>query len=237
MRRVTMLILAAALVGGCAGATKATPLAELELPEPPIEPSAFEEQQVLIRPFDDARPRELGDHHGGAGLVFPSGYSTEYDTPYQRKTEGGGFEAFVGWLPADLPHLLRRALPGDNVRVATAVPAPEEAQQWDYIVEGRLLSTRSYSQGLGLLTAFALVGTPAAIEYHRIEYELSLYHASDPQHPIAKRKYKADERVAVGLYYHHRKRRTMPLRVLENVVADSAKDLVREVANHRARRS
>ncbi len=235
MRRVPIAIVGMVLVG-CAARTSAARIVDLEVPAPVTRSSTFAGERVLVRRFSDARPREAGRSLGGAGLLVPSGYRSEYTNAYVQRSRGGPSTVYYGWLPTDLPYLLARSLPGENVRVADALPDARASSTWDYGVEVRVLETRSTAWvhlGLAFLGAF---GTPGRFDRYELSYELSLYATADPERPLLTRAYTFDDRVAVGLYYGRERAERLPLRALESVLAESARDLVTEIEKHEARR-
>jgi hypothetical protein len=230
-------VIVAMVLGASACGTKTTAarITELEIPEPSTRASSFASERVLVRRFSDARPREAGRSLGGAGLIAPTGYRSEYTNAYVQRGKHGSSTVHYGWLPNDLPYLLARSLPGENVVVADALPDAGANASWDYVIEGRLLTTRHTGWvhlGLAFLSAF---GTPGRFERYELAYELSLYSTSSPGQPLLTRAYAFDDRVTIGLYYGRKRAERLPLRALESVLADSARDLVAEVEKHRAR--
>jgi hypothetical protein len=92
--------------------------------------------------------------------------------------------------------------------------------------------TSWWSAGLAFL---GILGTPGQFERYELRWELSLYAGSDPSHALLTRAYGFDDRVTVGLYYGRKRAARLPLHALESVLAESSRDLVREVEKHASR--
>jgi hypothetical protein len=197
--------------------------------------SSFGDARVLVRRFSDARPREAARSLGGVGFIAPSGYRSQYTTGYVKR-KGRATTAYHGSLPTDMPYLLARSLPGDNVRAADELPDAGASGPWDYVVEGRLLTTRFTSWVHIVLAVLGVVGPPGRFERYELSFELSVYATTDPGHPLFTRTYAFDERVNVGLYYGHERSERLTLHALESLLAESARDLVTEIEKHQTRR-
>jgi hypothetical protein len=220
---------------GCGTTTAAARMADLDLPEPTFRAATFTGKRVLVRRFSDARPREATRSMGGAGVIAPTGYTSEYTMAYAERGARGKVTVYYGSMPSDLPYLLARSLPGDNVSVADELPDAGAGGAWDYVVEGRLLETRNTSWVHLGLAALGVLGTPGRFSRYELSYELSLYAGADPEHPLLTRTYAFDDRVAVGIYYGRKRAERLPREAIESVLAHSARDLITEVEKHEAR--
>ncbi|MEM6992728.1 MAG: hypothetical protein AAF721_19595 [Myxococcota bacterium] len=233
MRFWSATSLALLMTVGCGSRVTAKRIAELELPEPHMESPAFEHQRVLVRRFSDGRPERHGKTLPGGGF-FHSGHVSEY-TSFYRVREGRDATQYEGWLPTDIPYLLQRSLPGDNVFVADELPDAGAMQNWDYIVEGRVLVTRHTWRSAAAWVLIGFIGTPSMFSRYELSYELSVYHGDDPDHAVLTRTYDFDERVAAGMYYNNKRISELPLYALRTTLERSAQDLVQEVAKHHGR--
>ena len=223
------------LLAGCSSRTTAARIAELELPEPTTTNPALEDQRVLVRRFSEGRPSEYGRHLGGGGIAVPTGYQSEYTMTYQKRGKRGASTVYHGWLPVELPHLFARSLSGGEVRVADDLPDAGAGQHWDYVVEGRIETSRHSLRSSVALIYLGLLGTPVQFARYELEYQVTLYDGADPDHPLLRRRYTFDEKVVAGLYYNQRRVDDLPLEALTTTLARSANDVMREIAKHRAR--
>ena len=232
-RAVALAVFTAATA--CVSHVRSADIADIAVTTPPSEDPVFADQRVLLRRFSDARPEEFSRNLPGGGF-FHGGSRHEYSPTYVDEGKQGAKVVYHGSLPHALPYLLARSLPGDNVRVADALPDAGATAHWDYVVEGRLLRTRDTFRGGVAWIYLAPLGTPTGIRRYEMAYELSVFAADDPHHPIVTRRYDFDEKAKMGLYWSAKRAQLLPLHGLQTLVARSAEDLVAEVAKHQARR-
>ncbi len=224
----------AAVAPACVSHVKSARLENISLPQAVPDDPQFGVHRILLRRFSDGRPEEFSRRLPGAG-VFVGGSRAEYPLAFVDEGKRGASTVHHGSLPHALPFLIARSLPGDNVRIADALPDAGANGQWDYIVDGRLLQTRDTYRSGAVWVYAAPLGVPTAVRRYQMSYELSIFEGDDPDHPILSRKYAFDERVSMGLYRSGRRANELPLHALQTIVARSAEDLVLEVAKHRAR--
>ncbi len=233
MRAWMAPVVALTLVTGCGHRISAKRIAEIEVPKAAIENPTFEAQRVLVRRFTEGRPDEHGRNLPGGGL-FVGGHVSEYTTGYREK-DGRDSVRYDGWLPMDIPYLLKQSLPGDNVVVADELPDAGNGETWDYVVEGRLTKSRSTWRGAVVWLWVSIVGTPSQAVRYELAYELRVFRGSDPDHAVLTRTYAFDERFMVGLYYNNKRMNELPLLALRATVSETAQDLVTELSKHRGR--
>jgi hypothetical protein len=242
--RMGMVAAAAASAMACASTT--THVQRLrELPVALVSDdgyTAWDGADVLIGRFDDLRTPEYDRTFPSASIPFVSlvhsGGQVEYPehAGFLNGKDGRRPLRRIGGLEMELPFLLARALPGKGA-VADDDPRSRQvsAGAWDYVVEGRVLQSTVTQHSSVALGTVALLGVPMVFSRSELRLEVSVAPADKKGEPFFEKVYGFDERMAEGLYYHHRSAQKLAERAVKSTVERIAKDVVVAVADHRGR--
>lgn len=232
--RPTLLAALVALASGCAATIHAQPLDALPLAAPrALVPSQRGDARVLVYPFSDERGPEwlvpetadripiVSFFYGGHTLAYPE------QAGLCHRGRGDGDVRSVGNLGAAMPSLLANAMRrmGYTPWAASVSEAGAAPAAFDYFVTGRLKSTRLTNRDSTFAALLVgVLGVPYESTSYDLEFEVTLYHASDGAELLRKTYRSVDRRVS-GLYYNKSPATDLFARALEQTLPSVVEDL------------
>jgi hypothetical protein len=237
---LTVVLLGVVALGGCARSWKVERLRELEVETVSArDQPLWQRERVLVRRFADLRTDEFARSFASSSIPVVSfvhmGGRIEYPDHsglYSGSSRHGDRQR-IGGLDTELPYLVARALPGDDVFVEDDLRSDARARSFDWIVEGRVLQATATNHASVVLGLLSIIGMPAVFSRQQLRVEVTLRRAG-AQASVLSRIYSFDERRAAGLYYHHGASGKLARRSVAHVVEIAAADIVRTVAKQRA---
>jgi len=223
---------------GCA--VHAQPLASLPLSVPcRIDPSQRSNKRILILPFEDLRGDEysrsgVSNHIPVLSLIYSRGQLNYPEHAGVLRTEEHNRRTVaVGGLETAMPQLLGATMQKMALSSAIAsAPGFDFAdQQYDYVVAGRIHTTRfDEHSSAALAIAGGLVGVPYVFITYNLAYDITLYDARDRRHALFQRTYGFRDSRAAGLYYNQGWSYPMFVRGLEQTLPEVVFDLAAVMA-------
>jgi hypothetical protein len=169
------------------------------------------DKSFLIYPFEDERGVEAGlfpfiDFVPGVDMIYSHVYARYPETSgLLRGNVDGRSVVTTGELPHAMPYMLGTLF--RQMGFATAWAALDEVdpqrdlKTFDYVIRGRLKSTRLHLAGNFLPLAFlSVLGLPCVFVDYRIEYEVVL--SKNGGGELMRKTYEWSGKKAVGIYYH-----------------------------------
>ena len=196
------------------------------------------DKSFLIYPFEDQRGEEAGLF---PFIDFVPLIDLFYSHVYVRYPENSGLllgkregkkVAAQGALDQAMPYMLGNLIRqmGFATRWAPldSVDAQMDLKSFDYVIRGRLKSTRLHMAGnflpLGIL---GLLGVPCIFIDFRIEYEIILFKNQQEGGEIFRQTYTWSGKKAVGFYYHLNASYDLLVEALNKTLPQVVTDLAR----------